>query len=51
MAQLKTAIQANKLAQMADAEFRTGEVSQVTKIAAMLDQRDLDKAVLAAAKP
>jgi hypothetical protein len=51
VAQLKTAIQANKLAQMADAEFRTGEVSQVTKIAAMLDQRDLDKAVLAAAKP
>jgi hypothetical protein len=48
VAQLQTAIQANKLAQIAEAEFRTGEVNEVSRLSASLSQRDLDKARAAA---
>jgi hypothetical protein len=41
---LKTAIHANKLALIADREFQTGEVNMVSKISALLDQRDIDAA-------
>lgn len=39
---LKTAIQANKLAQIADREFQTGEVNMVSRISTILSQRDID---------